>query len=269
MAAPRSIWNGTITFGLVNVPIKLHTATENHTISFREVHAADGARIEHKRYCSEEEKEIPYEEVSKGYEVKQGEYVLLSKDEVKAAGGDGQKVIDVGEFVCLNEIDPMYFEKTYYLGARGDGEEAYRLLHDALEETGRAGIGRFTFHNKEYLVALRPLDGILAMHTMRFADEVVPVEDFDVPAPSKAPSKREVEMAAALVDSLHEPFKPDKYEDTYREAVLKVVEQKAKGEEIEIEAPPERDDSDDLMKALEASLKKGGSKSPAKSKAKA
>jgi DNA end-binding protein Ku len=252
---PRSIWNGTITFGLVNVPIKLHSATESRTVHFREVHATDGAPLQHKRVCSEEDEEVPYEEIAKGYEVRSGEFVLLSKDEVAAAAGERSKVIDVGEFVEAGDIDPVYFEKTYYLGAREGAEEAYRLLHAALEQTGRAGIGRFTFHNREYLVAIRPLDGVLALHTMRFADEVVELADLEVSEPQKAPSKREVDMAASLVDSLHEPFKPEKQEDTHRAAVLEVVRRKAAGEEISAPEEEDLEPADDLMKALEASLK--------------
>lgn len=251
---PRSIWNGTITFGLINVPIKLHSATESKTVHFREVHAKDGARLEHRRICSQEDEEVPYDQVAKGYEVAEGEYVLLDKDEVAAAAGERTKVIDVSEFVQTAEIDPSYFAKTYHLGAREGAEDAYRLLHDALERTGRAGIGRFTFHNREHLVAIRPLDGVLAMHTMRFCDEVVDVGDLDVPEPQKAPSKREVDMAAALVDSLHEPFEPEKYEDTHRQAVLDLVAQKARGETITEPDVEEPEPADDLMKALEASL---------------
>lgn len=255
---PRSIWNGTIAFGLVNVPIKLHSATESRTVHFRQVHVKDGARIEHRRVCSEEDREVPYEEIAKGFEVRNGEYVLLTKEEVTAAAGERTKVIDVGEFVDAADIDPVFFEKTYHLGAREGAEDAYRLLHEALEQTGRAGIGRFTFHNREYLVAIRPLDGVLAMHTMRFADEIVPLDDLDVPEPQKKPSKREVDMAASLVESLHEPFKPEKYEDTHREAVLELVAAKAEGKEIAPSDEDEPEPSDDLMKALEASLKGSG-----------
>jgi DNA end-binding protein Ku len=254
---PRSIWNGTVSVGLVSVPISLHSATESRTISFREVHEKDAAPIEHRRVCSKEDKEVPYKEIVKGFEIRKGEYAVLTKEEVAAAAGEKTKVIDVEEFVDAHEIDPVHYDKAYHLGAREGGEKAYRLLHDAMEHCGRAGIGRFVFHNREYLVAIRPLDGVLAMHTMRFADELVAPDDVDVPEPSKAPSKREIDMAAALVESLHEPFKPEKYEDTHRKAVLKVIEQKAKGKEIEVPEPEEIEPADDLLAALEASLKGG------------
>jgi DNA end-binding protein Ku len=225
--AARSIWNGTISFGLMSVPVKLHTATESKTVHFREVHLDDGAKIEHRRFCSKEDKEVPYKEVVKGYEVAPDEYV----------------------------------EKTYYLGAGKDGAQPYRVLLDALEQTGRAGIGRFTFHDREYLTAIRARDGVLLLHTLRFADELVPGKDIDVAAPSRGPGDREVKMAAQLIDTLHERFKADRYEDEYRAAVLDVVEAKAKGEAVAPDDEPAADDSADLMAALKASLdgaKKGG-----------
>src|ERR671927_1067736 len=207
--ALRSIWNGTVAFGLMSVPVKLHTATESKTVHFREVHLDDGAKIEHRRFCSKEDKEGPYKQVVKGYELSQDEYVVLEKDEIAAAAGDGAHRIDVEHFVDAADIDPVFFEKTYYLGAGKDGAQPYRVLLDALEQTGRAGIGRFTFHDREYLVAIRARDDVLVLHTLRFADELVAGGDIDVAEPSKGPGKREVEMARKLVDTLHERFKPE------------------------------------------------------------
>src|SRR5829696_10160918 len=169
---PRSLWNGTVTFGVIAVPVKLYTATESKTVSFREVHLDDGAKIEHRRFCAKDEKEVPYEEVVKGYEVREGEYVVLAKEEIEAAAGDRAHVIALEAFVEAAAVDPVFYERTYYLGAGDAGTDAYRLLHDALGRTGRAGLGRFTFHNREYVAAVRPLDGVLALHTMRFADEL-------------------------------------------------------------------------------------------------
>ena len=250
----RSIWNGTISFGLMTVPVKLHTATESKTVSFREVHIDDGAYIEHRRFCSKEDKEIPYKQIVKGYEVSDGKFVVLEKDEIAAAAGDGTHRIDVEHFVDAGAIDPIFFAKTYYLGAGDDGGQAYRLLHDALEKTGRAGIGRFTFHDREYLTAVRARDGVLVLHTLRFADELVPGSDIEVPEPGRGPGEKEVKMAARLVDTLHAHFDPTDYDDEYREAVLSVVERKRKGEEIVPADEPDTDDSADLMAALEASL---------------
>jgi DNA end-binding protein Ku len=256
--APRSIWNGTITFGMVNVPIKLYSATESKTIHFHEVHQRDGARIEHRRICPKEEREVPYKEVVKGYEVSPGEYVVLEKDEVKAAAGDRGKVVHIEEFVDAAAIDPVFYDKTYYVGSRDD-ENPYRLLCEALRRSGRAGIGRFTFHDREYLVALRALDDVLGLHTMRFHDEVVSAADLDMPAPSQKPSAREVRMAGQLVESLEEAFDPAAYSDTYREAVLDLIKRKAAGEEIDLLEHEEPEHGEDLLAALQASLGSKGS----------
>jgi DNA end-binding protein Ku len=254
---PKSIWNGTISFGLAHVPIKLYSATESKTVSFREVHLSDGAPIEHRRLCSKEGKEVPYKEVVKGYEVAEDEYVVLEKDEVKAAAGARGKVVEIEEFVPDDAIDPVFYDKTYYVGCRDDGE-AYRVFHEALKQTGRVGIGRFTFHDREYLAAVRSLDGVLALHTMRFHDEVVGAGDLDVSVPRKGPSKQEAKMAEQLVDSLHEKFDPARYEDTYREAVLDLIDRKAKGKKIERPEYEEPEETDDLAAALKASLKGKG-----------
>ena len=256
--APRSLWNGTVSVGLVHVPVKLYTATESKTVHFHEVHLEDGARIEHRRFCEKEKREVPYEEVARGFEVGKDEFVLLEKDEVKAAAGGTGHLIEVEHFVPVADIDPVSYEKTYYLGAGEKAKDGYRVLHDALERTGRAAIGRFTFHNREYVAAIRPLDGVLALHTLRVADELVGAGDLDYQKPRKRAGGREVKMAGRLVESLHEDFDPKRYKDEYRKAVLDVIERKAAGKEI---APPEDDepdDSGDLMAALEASLDGGG-----------
>jgi len=251
--APRSIWNGTITFGLVNVPVKLYSATESKTVHFHEVHVRDGAKIEHRRICPKEDKEVPYEEVVKGFEIKQDTYVILDDDEIKAAAGNRGKVIEITEFVDVDEIDPVFYEKAYFVGSR-DEEDAYRLLREALRKSGRAGIGRFTFHDREYLVAIRAFEDALALHTLRFQDEVVGADDLDLPKPGKAPSKAEIDMAGKLVQSSEKPFKPADYSDEYREAVLDLVKRKAKGEEIDLVEQEEPEHGDDLMAALKASL---------------
>jgi DNA end-binding protein Ku len=253
---PRSIWNGTITFGLIAVPIKVHSATESHTIHFHQVHESDGARIKQKRICSKEGKEVPYKEVAKGYEVKKGEFVLLGQDEINAAAGEQSRLIEIEEFVCAPDIDPVFYNRTYYLGTGDGGADAYRLLHDALARSQRAGIGRWVFHNREYLVAIRALDDTLVLHTMVFADELVDAGSLDLDTPEKAPSKREVEMAGRLVDSLHGQFRAPSFKDSYRERVLELIARKAKGEEIELPKPEEPEDTPDLMAALEASLGK-------------
>jgi DNA end-binding protein Ku len=268
---PRSIWNGTVTFGLVNVPIKLYSATESKTVHFSEVHVRDGAKIEHRRICPKEGKEVDYDEVVKGYEVSADQYVVLEKDEIKAAAGDRGKVVHVTEFVEAADIDPVFYEKTYYAGSRDD-EDTYRLLHEALRRSGKAGIGRFTFHDREYLVALRALGEVIAMHTLRFHDEVVSGDELDLELGRGKPGGREVHMADRLLESLHEHFEPERYDDSYRQAVLDLIERKARGEEIDLAAQEEPEHGDDLAAALEASLgaangKGSGGRPKSKSKA--
>src|SRR5581483_2226324 len=230
---PKSIWNGTITFGMVNVPVKLYSATESKSVHFHEVHARDGARIEHRRICPKEDKEVPYKEIVKGYEVSEGKFVVLDQDEIKAAAGDRGKVIHLQEFVSAQDIDPVFFEKTYYVGSRDDAD-AFRLLHEALRKTSRAGIGRFSFHDREYLVALRAGDELLVLHTLRFHDEVVHGDELEIEGGARKPSQKEIQMAGQLVETLAADFDPSDYEDTYRDAVLDLIKRKAKGEEIDL-----------------------------------
>lgn len=251
----RSIWNGTITFGLTAVPIKVHSAIEDHGIHFHQVHAPDGARIEHRRICSKEDREVPYKEVAKGYEVRGGEYVLLAPDEVNAAAGPHSHLIEIEEFVRASDIDPVYYGHAYYLSAGEDGHDAYRLLHDALDRADRVGIGRWVFHNREYLVAVRALDQALALHTMSFADELIDAAKLELPEPSRTPAKREIEMAGALVENLHADFDPSAFTDAYRDRVRELIEAKGRGEEPDL---PDQDaepaGGTDLEAALEASL---------------
>ena len=254
MAGPRSLWNGTLTFGLVNVPVKVFTAQESKSIHFHQVHLADEARIEHRKVCPKEDREVASDEIVKGYELSDGGIVVLTKEEIAAAGGENAKLIDVEKFVPGEQIDPIFYDKTYYLGAGDEGEDAFRLLRKALEETGKVAIGRWVFHDHERLVAVKPLDGVLGMHVMHFHDEVVEPDELNLPSPQKNPTDRELQMAGKLVKSLQAKFEPHKYKDTHREAVLQVIERKRNGEEIEVTEPERTEEPDDLMKALEASL---------------
>jgi DNA end-binding protein Ku len=253
--ARRSIWNGTISFGLVNVPIKVYSATEDRTVHFHEVHAKDGSRIEHRRICPKDGKVVESEHVVKGFEVKRGEWVELTDDEIAAAAGSQSKLVDVDHFVPAEEIDPVFYERTYHLGAGDKGKDAYALLHASLERSGRAGVGRWVFHNRERTVIVRAAGEVMAMHTMRFAGELVDPEDVELPRVQRKPAKREIDMAAALVDGLHVEFDPADYEDTYRQAVLDVVERKAAGRNIEPPEEPPEEPEGDLLASLEASVK--------------
>lgn len=253
-AMPPSIWNGTITFGLAAVPIKVHGATEDKGVHFHQVHAKDGARIQHKRICSKDGNGVAYKQVAKGYEVRAGEYVMLSQEEIAVAAGEHSRFIELEEFVRREEIDPVFYDRGYHLGAGEDGQDAYRLLHDALQRSGRVGIGRWVFHNREYLVAIRPRQQVLTLHTMRFAAELADAAALDIDRPSRGPSKRELEMAEALVEGLHDRFRPEAFEDNYRQRVLALIEAKAKGEEPKLAEVDERAEPPDLMAALEASL---------------
>jgi DNA end-binding protein Ku len=251
---PRSIWNGTVAFGLAFVPIKVYSATEDHAVHFHQVHASDGARIKQKRICTKEGKEVPSKQVAMGYEVRRGEYVVLSKEEIDAAAGDRSKLIELEEFVAAAEIDPVYYHRCYWLGAGDDGRAAYRLLHDALERSERVGIGRWVFHNREYLVAVRPVEAGLALFTMRFEAELIDPGSLDLPSPSRAPSKREIDMASTLVEKLYDQFDPDEFRDGYQERVMALIAAKARGEEPELPSEDAQAETPDLMAALEASL---------------
>ena len=262
----RSLWNGCLSLQALNVPVKLYTATEPKSVSFRERHLTDGAPIEHRRIDPRTGEEVPYDDIVKGYEIKKGRWVVLTKEEIAAAAGKGDKVLELSHFVPGDEIDPVFYDSAYYVEPREGGEKAYRLIAQALEKSGRVGVGRFVLRTRERLVALRPKDGTLVLQTMRFNDELVPAGDLDLPKPKKAPTKKEVEMAAALISSLEAGWKPEKFEDSYRAAVLKLVRAKAKGKSIEPVKAEERDEeTPDLMAALQASL---GKKAAAKKKTK-
>jgi DNA end-binding protein Ku len=265
---PRSLWNGTIAFGMVRVPVKLYSATESKAVRFRERHCTDGAAIEHRRVCVKESKEIPYAETVKGFEVSSGSYVTLSKEEIATADGPGAHMLEIEHFAHRTEIDPVYYERAYRLGPGKLGDDSYLLLHAALKRSGRVGIGRFVFHNKAHLVALRAIDEVIALHTMRFADELVPVADLDIPKPQRKPSKLEVSAAGALVEQLSSNFQPDDYENTYREALLELIERKARGETIAAPEPVQIAPEDDLLGALQASLARKGKQPSSQTKAK-
>jgi DNA end-binding protein Ku len=256
---PRAIWSGTISFGLLNVPVKLYSAVARRGISLREIRESDGARIRHRRVAEGTEDEVPYGEIVKAFEITPDRYVPLSKDEMAALAPEKTRAIEVQDFVDLDQIDPIYFDSPYYLGPAEGAEKAYSLLAKAMEESGKVAIARFVFRNKEHLAALRPNDGVLTLTTMRFADEVVaPAELEDVlPEGEQKVAKKEVEMAEQLIDSLTTQFDPGAYRDEYREELLALIERKAEGKDV-LTAPeteePQPTKAPDLMAALEESI---------------
>ncbi len=258
--APRSIWNGTIAFGLVKVPVKLFSSIDPKGIAFREIHTKDDSLLQHRRVCKVEGTVVERDEVKKGFEVAAGEYVLLESDEIKAASGQHPKTIEIQEFVDVDEIDPFFFSKSYYLGVR-DFAEPYALLAAALDRTSKAGIGRFTFHNREYLVAVRARGDRLILHTLRFADEIVDPADLKLPEGGKAPTRKEVTMARKLVEGLTEEFDPGDFHDEYRAAVMDLIERKATGKKAPKRRRRKQRETGDLATALEKSLAAQGAKS--------
>ena len=269
----RAIWSGSISFGLLNVPVKLYSAVARRSIGLREIRESDGTRIRHRRVAEGTDEEVPYEKIIKAYEIAKDRYVPLNKEELEALAPEKSRAIEVLDFVDLEEIDPIYFDSPYYLGPAEGAEKAYSLLTRAMKESGKVAIARFVFRNKEHLAALRPADEALTLTTMRFADEVVPPSELEDVLPTGKPkvAKREVEMAEQLIDSLTRSFDPSAYRDEYREQLLALIERKAEGKDVlaapEAEAPTPTK-APDLMAALEESIAAVKGKSDGKPTAK-
>jgi DNA end-binding protein Ku len=256
---PRAIWSGSISFGLLNVPVKLYSAVSKKQISFRELRESDGSRIRHKRVAEADGEEVEYDDIVKGYEIAPEEYVVITRDELEEIDPKKTRAVEIQDFVDLDEIDPILFNQPYYLGPDKGAERAYSLLVKAMDDSRKVAIARFVLRNKEHLAAVRPMNGVLTLATMRFADEVVPPEEvadgFD-DAEAEKPQKRELDMAKALIDSLSSDFDHDSYRDEYREELLSLIERKAKGETVSGPASeaPQPTKAPDLMAALEESL---------------
>jgi DNA end-binding protein Ku len=253
----RAIWSGSITFGLLNVPVKLYSAVSKQNVKFRELREGDGSRVRHKRVSESDGKEVPYEKIVKGYEFAPDQYVLLSKDELAELEPEKSRAIEIKDFVDLDEIDPIYFEQPYYLGPDKGAEKAYSLLVRAMAESGKVAIARFVLRNKEHLAAIRPMGDVLTLTTMRFHDEVSSPGDVDLDEIKSAkPDAKELKMAQQLIESFSSEFEPESYRDEYRDELLSLLEQKAAGKEV-VAAPseaPKPTKAPDLMAALEESL---------------
>jgi DNA end-binding protein Ku len=253
----RPVWSGSISFGLVNVPVKAYTAVRDHSIHFHQLDKKTGARVQYKKVSSKSGRTLDADDIEKGYEITKGNYVVVDEEELDELRPRSTKTIDVADFVQLDEIDPIYYEKTYWLAADGEGaDRPYRLLLAAMDEAQRVAIGSVVMRNKQYLAAVRPLDGALAMSTMHFADEVVAKSEIDdIPTARTKPTSREIELAGQIIDALTAEWNPSKYHDTYTDELHDLIEAKAKGKDVTVE--PEAEQSSnviDLMEALQASV---------------
>jgi len=253
----RPIWSGTISFGLVNVPVKAHPAVRDHDVHFHHLHKRTGSRIRYQKVAEKSGKEVDPKDIEMGFEVRKGRYVTFDKGELRELRPESTNAVEISDFVPLEEIDPIYYERTYWLAPDGQpAAKAYHLLRVAMEERERVAIGTVVMRNKQYLAAIRPLDGALAMSTMRFADEVVPRSDVDdLPSRSKPPAKN-LQMAVQLLDAMASDWDPRRYEDTFTEELRQRIAAKDRGEELVEEAARPEPDSKviDLMAALEESL---------------
>jgi DNA end-binding protein Ku len=253
----RAIWSGAISFGLVNVPVKLYAATSPKAVRFHQLSSKTGGRIRQKRVDSTTGEEVPYEDIVKGYEITPDRYVIITPEELDSVDVKATKTIDVEDFVDLSEIDPIYFDHSYYVAPATGGAKAYRLLLDAMRQSGKVALARIVLRSKQQLCALRPTGDVLTLSTMLFGDEVLApdrLDELDSVSEAEA-SERELKMAQQLIDSLSSDFEPSKYRDDYRDRVLALIERKAGGEEITTTpAPEEPAPAPDLMAALEASL---------------
>jgi DNA end-binding protein Ku len=263
---PTAIWTGSISFGLVTVPVRLVSATRSQDVRFHQLEAETGARIRYRRVSEKTGDEVPNDHIVKGYELENGHYVVIENEELAALKPKASRQIEIEDFVDLSEIDPVYFEQPYYLVPDKDAAKAYRLLTQVMEDENKVAVGRFVLRSKEALVAVRPVDGMLCLETMRYADEVLSPDREQIDSEAE-PSERELDMARQLVSTLTGEFDPEKYRDEYREEVLALIDRKAAGEEIVAPAAPEEPAKVlDLMAALEASLARTGAKSPSPAK---
>jgi DNA end-binding protein Ku len=249
---PRAIWTGSISFGLVNVPVRMYAAVAEHTLHFHFVHEKDGSRIGYEKVCKKEGKPVPDKEIVRAFEYRKGELVTMADEDFEAAKAEGGRTIEIKDFVPYEEIDPIYFRHTYALGPESGGEKIYALLRRAMEDSGLAAIAKFVMRDRQHLACLRVRDGVITLEQMYFADEIRDLDE--IKTPGARVDKKELDMASQLVDAYSGSFEPDKYKDTYRDALCEIIELKRKGKEVVIEEP-EKEEPADLFAALQASIK--------------
>jgi DNA end-binding protein Ku len=250
----RSIWKGSISFGLVNIPVRLYSATEDRGIDLDMLHEKDKSPIRYARICTKEGKEVPWEEVIKGYQYQEGDYVVLTAEDFKKADVQKTKTIDILDFAEESEIDSRYFRKPYYLEPENGAEKPYVLLRESLRQSGKIGIAKFVLRNKEHLGAVKPQADMIILNQLRYESELRPTDELHIPEYTKV-SNREVEMALALIDQLTRPFRISDYKDEYTEALIKIISEKAKGKPVRARGrEPVPTKIPDLMAALKASI---------------
>ena len=252
----RPIYSGAISFGLVTVPVQLYSATSSHTISFHQLQRGTGERIRQKRVAEGSGEEVEYGDIVKGYEVDDGRWITIDRDELEAVEPGRSRTIEITDFVDIAEIDPIAWNKTYYLGPQEDvgAEKPYELLRRALQSTGRAAIATLVMRGRQYLVTIRPLDDVLALETMWFADEIRGTDEIGNLPEDVEVSDRELGMAEQLIESLTSEWEPERYRDTYRERVMELIEAKAEGEEVVVREEAEAPKVTDLLEALRRSV---------------
>ena len=256
---PRALWKGSISFGLVNIPIELHTAVRDHRPRFRMLHASDKSPVKFERVCIKDGHKVAWEDLVKGYEYAKGRFVVLTKEDFRAAAVEKTRTVDIIDFVNADEIDDRFFETPYYLVAAKGGERAYALLREAIRESGRIGIAKFILRDAQHLAAVEAIGDALVLSVMRFADELVDAAQLQLPS-AEGVRKAELDMAKALVNSLAAEWDPSKYTDQYRENLLRIIQGKMKGKEVELEAgeAPRQAEVVDLMERLRQSLAGAG-----------
>jgi DNA end-binding protein Ku len=268
----RAIWKGSISFGLVNIPIALYPATRREELKFRLLRKSDLSPVNYKRVAEKDGKEVPWIQIVKGYEYEKGKYVVLKDEDFERVDLEATQTVDIQDFVDQEEIDPMFFYKPYYLEPQKGGDKAYVLLRDALKDSGKVGIAKVVIKTRQYLAGVKPEDGALILELMHFADELADTEKLHVPKKSEV-GKRELNMAKSLIDSMSSKWNPEKYRDDYREALMEVIEEKVEAGGKEIEEKPKRAAKPtkviDLVSVLQKSLEQTGAKKKARAKSRA